>query len=388
MKPKVIVLTEIISPYRIPVFNEIAKRLTDQFMVLFMGKSEKRRQWRIYKENIKFRYEVLPNILCQRKGAAPYFFNPTVLYKLLKYSPEIIIISGYSQPSSFLAMLYAKLFAKRLILWCESNKYDQRYNHPLKEAYKRWFIKNCAKYIVPGRASFEYLILLGAEESKIYTAVNAVDNDFFADACDKNRESREVFKQSKGYPGKIILYVGRLIEGKGILDLLKVFQILSRDRHWPEGRGLASDNQSQKIGLVLIGSGEGEERFRKFCAEQNIENVFFEGFVHQEGLPAYYAASDVFVLPTYSDPWGLVVNEAMASSLPVVCSDVAGAACDLIVSGVNGYTYEKGNIAELTEALSKTLDSNKESFGAKSYEIIQNYSPEKCALGFLRAIKE
>jgi len=374
MKAKVIILTETISPYRIPVFNEIAKRLTDQFMVLFMGKSEKRRQWRIYKENIKFRYEVLPNILCQRKGATPYFFNPTVIYKLLKCSPEIIIISGYSQPSSFLALLYAKLFAKRLILWSESNKNDQRYNHPLKEAYKRWFVRNCAEYIVPGRASFEYLILLGAEESKIFIAVNAVDNDFFTYACDKNRESREEFKQRKGYPKEIILYVGRLIDKKGILDLLKAFQLLSCNRH--------------KLGLVLIGSGEGEERYRKFCKEQNIKNVFFEGFVHQEGLPAYYAAGDVFVLPTHSETWGLVLNEAMASRLPVVCSDVAGAACDLIKNAENGYTYEKGNIAELTEALSKTLNSNKESFGANSYKIIQDFSPEKCALSFLRAIKE
>ncbi len=372
MKAKVILLTEIISPYRIPVFNEIAKRLTGQFMVLFMGKSEKRRYWKIYTEKIRFCYCVLPGILLRGKCSEPYFFNPTVLYKLLKYSPEIIIVSGYSQPSSFLAMLYAKLFRIRFILWCESTKNDQRYNYPLKEAYKRWFIRNCAQYLVPGRASFEYLTLLGAEESKICIAVNAVDNDFFADACDKNRGNRELFKRSKGYSEEIILYVGRLIEEKGILDLLKAFQLLSCNRH--------------NLGLVLIGMGEGAVKFRKFCAEQNIKNVFFAGFVHQDDLPAYYAAGDVFVLPTHSDTWGLVLNEAMACRLPVVCSDVAGAACDLIKTAENGYTYEKGNIAELTEALNKTLNSSKESFGAKSYEIIQNYSPEKCALGFLRAI--
>lgn len=372
MKAKVILLTEIISPYRIPVFNEIAKKLGRQFLVFFMGESEKRRYWKIYREKIKFCYCVLPGILLRGKCSEPYFFNPTVIYKLLKYSPEIIIVSGYAQPSSFLAMLYAKLFRKRLILWCESTKNDQRYNHPLKEAYKRWFIRNCTEYIVPGRASFEYLTLLGAEEPKIYLAANAVDNDFFADACDKNRGSRDVFKQNKGYPEKIILYVGRLIEEKGILDLLKAFQLLSCNY--------------RDLGLVLIGSGEGEERFRNFCAEQNIKNVFFAGFVHQDGLPAYYAAGDVFALPTHSDVWGLVLNEAMACRLPVVCSDVAGAAYDLVKNAENGYTYEKGNITELTEALNKTLNSGKESFGAKSYEIIQDYSPEKCALGFLRAI--
>jgi glycosyltransferase involved in cell wall biosynthesis len=336
MKTKVIILTETISPYRIPVFNEIAKRLSDQFMVIFMGKSEKRRQWRIYKENIKFRYEVLPNILFQRKGATPYFFNPSILYQLIKYSPETIIVSGYAQPSSFLAMLYAKLFAKRLILWCESNKYDQRFNHQLQEAYKRWFVRNCAEYIVPGKASFEYLTLLGADESKVCIVGNAVDNDFFADACAKNKNSSQAFKQKKGYPEKIILYVGRLVDEKGILDLLKSFQLLIRSGH-------------HQMGLVLIGSGEGEEKYRKFCNDQDIKNIFFEGFLHQEDLPAYYAASDVFVLPTHSEPWGLVINEAMASSLPVVCSDVSGAAYDLIKNAENGYTYKKGNIKELAK---------------------------------------
>ena len=372
MKTKVILLTETISPYRIPVFNAIAGHLRDQFLVLFFGKSEKRRQWRIYKEKIKFRYEVLMHFLFQKKESDPFFLNPTILYKIMKYSPSIIIISGYYNPSSLLAMLYAKYFRRRVILWCESNRYGQRLKYPLTEAYKRWFMRNCTEYIVPGKASFEYLISLGAKAEKIWIAPDAVDNDYFTQASDKQRETKEIFKQSKGYLNKVILYVGRLVDQKGILDLLKAFQILSREQ--------------ADLCLLLIGNGEGEARYRNFCKTNNIRNVFFAGFVHQEELPLYYAVADVFVLPSHSDPWGLVLNEAMACKLPVISSNVAGAAGDLIINGENGYIYEEANIEELIGALKKVLNSDGKSMGMKSYEIIQNFSPARCASGFLEAI--
>lgn len=374
-KTKVIFLTEIISPYRIPVFNEIVTILKEQFLVLFFGESEKRRQWKVYKEKIKFRYEVLHGILLQKKGSTPYFFNPALIHKLIKYSPDTIIIGGYHHFSSLLALLYAKFFHKRCILWCESNKNDQRFYHPLKEAFKRWFVRNCTQYIVCGKASFEYLVSLGADVKKISIAPNAVDNDYFSQTCARYRETKEVFKVSKGYPEKIILYVGRLIEQKGALDLLKSFQMLAREQ---------SD-----LGLLLVGSGEEEKKYKDFCRENILKNVFFAGFVHQEELPLYYAIADIFVLPTHSDPWGLVLNEAMACGLPVISSNAAGAAQDLIISGVNGYIFKKGDIAELTNYLRDILsdEHRRSKMGQASWRMIADYSPSKCAQGFIQAIK-
>lgn len=373
---KIIILTEIISPYRIPVFNEIAQRLSGQFLVLFLGQTEKRREWKIYKENIKFNYEVLPHIMLQRKDSSPYFFNPTLLSRLIEYSPDIIIKGGYHQPSSFLAMLYTKLFKKRFILWCESNKYDRRSNQLLKEAYKRWFVRNCTGYIVPGQATFEYVISLGADAKKIRVAPNAVDNDYFSKICDKHRETKEELKKSKGYPKKLILFVGRLIEQKGVSDLLKAFQIISQEQ--PD------------LGLLLVGSSEGKESYKNFCQINKIKNVFFEGFAHQEELPVYYALADVFVLPTHSDPWGLVLNEAMACRLPVISSNAAGAAYDLVINGVNGYIVRAGDIQQLTHYLKDILsdEQKRTAMGQMSLSIINDYSPQKCAEGVIRAIKE
>lgn len=374
MKRKIILLTEIISPYRIPVFNEIAQILQDRFLVLFLGETEKRRQWKIYKEEIKFDYGVLPHLLCQRKNSSPYFFNPTIFYKLIKCSPQVIIAGGYQHPSYFFVLLYAKLFKRKIILWCESNKYDRRRRYPLIENYKRWFVQNCQGYIVPGRASLEYVISLGADVRRVWMAPDAVDNDYFARESQRHKQNTEAIKKAKKYPQKLLLYVGRMIDQKGVLDLVQAFCNLSK-RH-------------VELGLVLVGSGPQAARYQRFCKQNKIENVFFAGFVHREELSLYYAVSDMFILPSRSEPWGLALNEAMASKLPVIASDVAGAAEDLIVNGENGYTYRNGNITELSEVIEKVLNSNRQVMGMKSYEIIQNFSPQKCAQGFIRAITE
>lgn len=371
---KIILVTEIISPYRIPVFNEIARGLKDRFRVFFLGETEKRRKWKIYKQNIKFYYEVLPSILFQRKDASPYFFNPTIICKLMKYSPEIIITGGYQHPSYFLAMLYAKFFRKRIILWCESNKHDQRCVYFWKEYYKRWFVRNCSGCIVPGKASFEYIVSLGADSKNIWIAPNAVDSDYFSRERGRYIENKKAFKKDKCFPEKLILYVGRLIDQKGILDLLNAFHIIS--------------NKQADLGLLCVGEGAELEKYRRFCKIKNIKNVFFTGFIHQEELPFYYALADIFILPSHSEVWGLVLNEAMASKLPVIASDAAGAARDLIIDGENGYIYQKGNIKELVEAIEKVLNSDRIAMGAKSYEIIHNFSPQKCAQGFIRMIEE
>ena len=376
MKIKVVFLTEIISPYRIPVFNEIAKSIGDEFAVLFFGETEKRRKWKIYKEKIKFRYEILPAILFQKEGSSPCFFNPTIFLRLIKYSPDVLIIGGYYHPSCLLAMLYAKIFKRQAILWCESTKNEQRFNQVFKRAYKRWFLANCDWFVAAGKASFEYLISLGVKQEKISVAPNAIDNDCFAMVCEEYKAGKQAFKKIKGYPEKIILYVGRLIEQKGVLDLLKSFQMLAREQ--------------SNLGLLLVGSGEAEKKYKDFCQENILKNVFFAGFVHQEELPLYYAIADIFVLPTHSDPWGLVLNEAMACKLPVISSDVAGAACNLIQHGENGYIFKKGDIRQLAVYLKDLLSDERKSFsmGLKSSEIIKSYSPSKCAQGFIRAIEQ
>lgn len=371
---KTALLTEIISPYRIPVFNVIAKELGEQFKVFFYGKLGKRRSWEIHILRINFRYEMLPGICLQKAGGTPYFVNPTIIYHLWRFNPDVVISGGYNHPSSLLALFYAKLYGKRLILWSESNIFDKRSSSKMKRAYKEWFVKNCTEYVVPGKAAFEYLIDLGAPEEKVWIAPDAVDNYYFTEMSEKAEKRINEFKEKKGYPKKVLLYVGRLIKEKGVLDLLKAFEKIS--------------DKKRNLGLVLVGKGGEEENYKNFCAEKNLKNIFFEGFIPQSQLPVYYAAADVFVLPTYSDTWGLVLNEAMACKLPVISSNVAGASFDLIDEGRNGFTFKKGNIDDLVCQILRVLNGNIEKMGEESFKIIKNYSPKRCAQGFVEVIRQ
>jgi glycosyltransferase involved in cell wall biosynthesis len=114
-----------------------------------------------------------------------------------------------------------------------------------------------------------------------------------------------------------------------------------------------------------------------------VGSVQFAGFAHREQLAVYYGLADVFLFPTHTDPWGLVVNEAMACKLPVIISYAAGCAEDLVQHGWNGYRFTSGDIRQLA-AFMKSIAGDQQSrheMGEHSYERIQQYSPVICANG-------
>ena len=112
--------------------------------------------------------------------------------------------------------------------------------------------------------------------------------------------------------------------------------------------------------VVMAGSDELEQELRSFCNEQALDHVVFLGFINQSELPRLYAASDVFVLPSEYEPWGLAVNEAMSASLPVVVSREVGCVADLVQEGVNGATPAAGNIEGLARALRRLIEDEPE----------------------------
>ena len=140
--------------------------------------------------------------------------------------------------------------------------------------------------------------------------------------------------------------------------------------------------------LVMAGSGELEQELRAFCAEHALDNVVFTGFVNQSELPALYAASDVFVLPSEHEPWGLAVNEAMCAGLPVVVSREVGCVADLVRDGVNGYTPAAGDIEGLARALQRLIEDEglRRRQGRESLARIQQWGYQQCLEGIRSAL--
>ena len=371
-KRKVVVLTELVSPYRMPVFNEIAVDSGLDFKVIFLAETVTERKWRVNKDEMKFSYRISRGIGIPMPQRFPIFFNPGLFQTLCSIKPDIVVCGGYQHPSFLLAVIYSVLFRKKLILWCESHLSSIRAKHTLAMYYRKLFVKLASGYLVPGKQSFEFLHQLGADKRQIFIAPNAVDNDFFYRASQEFYPQKDRLKEKMGLPKRLILYVGRLTHSKGIQVLLEAYALIVA---------------KSEVGLMLVGEGPEEKHYRKFCRERNLDRVFFEGFKQQDELPLYYGIADLFVLPSLRDEWGLVLNEAMACGLPVIASDKAGAAHDLVQNGVNGYCFRSGDRKELSRLLEKMIGDGAllAKMGASSREIISAYSPRHCADGFRRS---
>ena len=374
-KTKAIILTEIISPYRIPPFNYLAEDEDIDLTVFFFAETESRRSWLIEKEKIQFDYQVLWGLqLGKSYQDAPVFLNPDIIYQLWKQQPDVIICGGWHHFTHWLALVYAQMTKTPLLIWSESTLKDERPVSNIKHKLKTWIVNQADGFIVPGKAQKNYLTDLGAKQDRIYIAPNAVDSNFFTCETQRYRQQKTRWKEKLGIDGCVILYVGRLIDEKGIPELLEAFTKLSGNK---------------QVTLVIVGDGSRSQYYHSYTQQHKLDNVVFTGFQPQSALPQYYGIADIFVFPTRSDTWGLVLNEAMAAGLPIVCSDAAGAAPDLVVNGKNGYLVPMGDVEKLSEALQTLVsdESLREKMGLHSQKIIANYTPQKMAQKLKEAIQ-
>lgn len=373
-KRRVLVLSEIISPYRIPVFNALARHEAVDLHVVFLAETDPQlRQWRVYRDEIKFSYEVLPSWRIRFAGHN-VLLNWGVTSGLRKFGPETIICGGYNYYASWEALSWAARHNAGFVLWSESNRQDARRGRAWTERLKSHFLSRCDGFAVPGKSAGDYLVSLGVNAERITSAPNAIDNERFATEAENIRNRASEFRYKLGLPERFILFVGRLAEAKGVFDLLEAY-------------GRLGDDVRSELGLVFAGDGDCRPELERRAKGILRGKICFTGFVHREDLAGLYALSEALVLPTHSDTWGLVVNEAMACGLPIVVTSVAGCAADLVENEWNGYVVPPEDPAALKVAIAH-LASNTEirqQMGLRSSQRIQEYSPEACACGLATA---
>jgi glycosyltransferase involved in cell wall biosynthesis len=375
MTRKTVILTEIIAPYRIPVFNALARRAGVDLHAIFLAETDEAlRQWRIYIDEIRFSYEVLSSWRW-RAGKRSLLVNRGLWSALDAARPQTILCGGYNYPATWESLWWARRRNVRFVLWTESNGRDQRSGHTGVEWLKRYFVSSCHAFVVPGKSSFAYLRTLGAREHVIFTAPNAVDNTFFVAQAEKARAHATEFREKLKLLPQFILFVGRLVPEKGVFDLLEAYAKLE-------------NSLRSEVGLVFAGDGPSRAELAQQAKHITPGTVSFPGFAHREDLACFYALADVLVLPTHSDPWGLVVNEAMACGLPIIVSSVAGCAADLVEDGWNGYVVPPRDSEKLSEAIDSVVRQPelRHQMSARSLERIRNYSPEACAAGLAAAV--
>jgi len=271
MTQKTVILTEIIAPYRIPVFNALAHRDAVDLHVIFLAETDKAlRQWRIYTDEIRFSYEVLPSWRW-RAGKHSLLVNRGLWSALGAANPQAILCGGYNHPASWEALWWARRRNVRFVLWAESNQRDNRSGRAAVEWLKRYFVSSCNAFVVPGKSSLAYLRTLGAGEPAIFTAPNAVDNTFFASQAEEVKRQPHAFRERFGLPRRFLLFVGRLVPEKGVFDLLHAYA------------KLGSDLRSE-VGLVFAGDGASRKALSEQAKLIDKGTICFPGFVQREEL--------------------------------------------------------------------------------------------------------
>jgi glycosyltransferase involved in cell wall biosynthesis len=367
-------ITEIIAPYRIPVFNELATQPGLDLNVIFLSETDKGlRQWEVHRNEIQFSHVVLRSWRGRFFGYN-FLVNAGLSRALRSHAPDVVCCGGYNYIAAWQAAFWARRRAIPLLLWAESNARDRRHGYVPVEMAKRQFVRMCAAVIVAGTSSCNYMRTLGTRQGRIFTAPDAVDNDYFRCHAEQIRCHAKQVREELGLPHRFFLFAGRILAQKGIFDLLDAYARLKLETR-------------MQVGLVFVGDGVDREKLMAQATTVTPGHICCAGFAQRERLCAYYALADALVFPTHSDPWGLVVNEGMACGLPVIATTAAGCSEDLVQDGYNGFSFTPGNVDELARAMEIIAGSEdlRGEMGRRSQGIIEAHSPAKCAKGIARA---
>ena len=332
--PRVLVLSEIPTPYRLPLYRLLARSGAVSLEVVFLAEGEPDRPWQLDDLFAEVPHRVLKGVaprIRTRRNTFVYELNPGIL-RLLRSEPwDVVVIGGYAVFAEQVAIAWAQATRTPYVLHSESHlgKPRRRTVRAAKSLVVPRVVRGAAAGLAVGTRAARYLEAYGMPPGRIRIVPNTVDVAAFRARAEAARGDAAGWRARLGLPERFLLFAGRLVEAKGLLDLLRALDTLGDDSP------------------MLIVAGDGPLRDEV----ERSSHALPLGFQDEDALIALYALADAFVLPSHDEPWGVVVNEALACGTPVVVTDAVGAAEDLVVDGVNGRIVPAGDVAALAAAL-------------------------------------
>lgn len=304
---------------------------------------------------------------------------PQVWSELRSGRYDVLWLHGHNYAANLLALGAAKTIGMPVMMRGETHLGLPC--HAMKSALRRPLMgalyRSCDRLLAIGSKNAAFYRAMGVPDDKIFLVPYAVDNDRFMRAANLTEAQRAEVRRRYHMPvdRPAVLYAAKFTRRKRPGDVLEATRRLKTET-------------SHAFTVVMAGSGELEQELRSFCAEHSLDNVLFPGFVNQSELPALYAASDVFVLPSEDEPWGLAVNEAMCAALPIVVSKEVGCVSDLVRDGVNGYTAAAQDIEQLARALRRLIEDGglRRRQGQASIARIHEWGYRQCLEGIRCAV--
>ncbi len=344
--------------------------------------------------------DYVTTLLPFQEGGDPKLPNQQLLVDMLnRINPDVIAIPGWGFDFARTALNWCSRHGRVTILMSES-KYDDAPRVWWKELAKRLLsVRHFDAGLVGGEKHRDYLRRLGMPDDRIFEGYDVVDNQYFIDGVEHFRNLRragDVNPLMDSFPAKTLQHalalqptcvrsrkyfvaVNRFIPRKNIAALIAAFHQFAQAR-----------SANDEWDLVLLGDGTQKDELVQIAQQTGLsDRIHFPGFQSYSEIFRWYAFADVFVHPALAEQWGLVVNEAMASGLPILLSRACGCYPDLIEEGVSGLSFDPTDVVELAEKMTELAndESLRQRMGLAARERIQrHFTPAKFGEGLMAAI--
>lgn len=327
------------------------------------------------------RHVILPDSNSDEVSATTVFLRAWQVASQVK--PDVMVIAGYSTFDAYSLLTWAKLNRRPSIIMSES-RLDDKKRTKVRELLKRIILRQSASALCGGTPHKEYLQSLGVSPDRIVLGYDAVDNDYFS----RNAQLAKINPHdSQHLPGlkdqtPFFLASSRFVRRKNLHGLLQAYR---------RYRTLFAEGLSygEPWRLVILGDGEERSSLEHMIRSNSLEGVTLAGFRQIGELPSYYGLASAFIHPALQEQWGLVVNEAMASRLPVIVSKSTGCARDLVIQGQTGFVFDPEDYFQLSDLMHKFSSGELDlaSIGQAGHEHIKYWGLDRFADGLLTAVK-
>ena len=365
------------TQYASPLLDKIALNSNFNLIVLYVSDFSTKKYFdKEFSKNIKWDTDLLKGhkyFFLNEKSKGINFFKPIIwpssdIFKIIKNS-EYIVIQGWQHYILIIFGFISKIFSKKIILRQESPvklKLSSK-----KVIFKKSIIHLILSSILINLSDYflyistlnkRYYLERGIKSKRLFFSPYTVDSKLFC--IQEKKISKELDLKIKfNNENPVMLFASKLSERKNIMGLLKAYK----------------NSFEGNLNLIIIGNGKLSSSVKDFIKLNKLStSIKYLGFINQQSLPFIYARSDIFILPSFSEKFGLVINEAMHGSCAIISSIEVGASYDIVKHKKNGYVYNSLENNSIEKAIRYCLKNKRYvDMGKKSKEIIENWNYDK-----------
>jgi glycosyltransferase involved in cell wall biosynthesis len=372
---RVALLTNILSPYRMPAFRALARTPGWSLRIFVNAETEFDRHWEVDAEGLEV--VMVPGTTRIRRGRTLHFPSPRAFFRSLRDFRPDAVVSTELGARTVLAWLFCLLFRVPLTIWAVPTRDLLARSGWLRRRFGQFLLSRARSVVVPGAEGRRAFRAWGVPDARLFLAPHCHDIDTYAKALARLDPdgARLELHAALGCRPRMALVVGRLLQWKGVKEVLDAWDRLPPPlrRDWT---------------LLFVGEGPELNRVEVAMTTHAPGEIVHIPRAAPDELAELYTVADLMVFPTLGEPWGVVVNEAMACGLPVLCSPRAGCAGELVIAGETGWLADPHDEAALRDGLMAALTcGHRIRMGERAREHVAAFTGEAMAAGFRAAVR-